>query len=171
MEEVKTYGHQNLTFSSLLAQCPDDLYEYIQTLKGVDQRRDRHPEGNVFVHTQVVTDRVARHGDIDVSLAALFHDLGKDRTTEMNEKTGMPKSPGHEKYSAECVRIWSRWIREMGADPYVVYSLVLHHMDKDLAGLKHPLVSPKKMAWLKEQSWWPKLEKLMEADRGGTDID
>lgn len=171
MQTGKTYGPQNLTFSSLMAQCPDDLCEYIKTLKGVDQRRDRHPEGDVFTHTQVVTDRVAKHGDIEVSIAALMHDLGKDRTTDFDEKAGIYRSPNHQKYSAECVRIWSRWIREMGADPYVVYSLVLHHMDKDLAGLKNPRVSPKRMAWLREQSWWPKLEKLMAADHGGTDID
>lgn len=140
-------------------------------MKCVDQRRDRHPEGDVYTHIKVVTDRVAVHCDIDVSLAALFHDLGKDRTTEINPKTGMPRSPGHQRYSAQCVSIWSDWIRQMGGTPHVVHSLVYHHMDKDLAGLKHPRVSPKRMAWLKEQPWWDKLKKLMDADYGGTDVE
>lgn len=170
MEETKKYEPSDLTFTSLMASVPSDLYEYIQTLKGIDQRRDRHPEGDVFTHTRVVTDRVARHGDIELSIAALMHDLGKDRTTELNTKTGMPKSHGHERYSAQCVRIWSEWIRSMGANPYVVYCLVLHHMDKDLAGMKTPTISPKAMAHLQTQPWFPQLAKLFEADRGGTDI-
>lgn len=159
------------SFASLMAATPEDLREYLETLKNVDQRRDRHPEGDVFTHTRVVTDRVAKHGDIDVSIAALLHDVGKDRTTEINDKTGMPKSPNHQKYSAQCAQIWSDWITSMGADPYIVYMLILHHMDKDLAGLKTPLVTPKRMEWLRSQPWWPKLEKLMAADYGGTDID
>jgi len=170
MKKDKTYEPQNLTFSSLLAQCPSDLYEYIQTLKGVDQRRDMHPEGDVFTHTQTVTDRVAKYGNINLSIAALMHDFGKDRTTEMNIKTGMPKSPNHQKYSAECVRIWSQWIREMGAEPYVVYSLVLHHMDRDFTGHANTNVSLKMTEWLRQQSWWSELEKLMDADHGGTDV-
>jgi hypothetical protein len=171
MPETKTYKPEDLAFSSLMARVPPDLAEYIETLKQVDQRRDRHPEGDVFTHTRVVTDRVAVHCDIELSIAALMHDLGKDRTTEINERTGMPMSPNHHKYSAECVVIWSEWIRGMGADSYVVYMLVLHHMDKDMAGMKKPLVTPKRMAWLMSQPWWGKLDNLMKADRGGTDVD
>lgn len=170
MEHIKKYEPEDLTFSSLMASAPDDLREYVLTLKGVDQRVDRHPEGNVYVHTRVVTDRVAKYGDIELSIAALMHDTGKDRTTDINPKTDMPRSPGHQKYSAQAVRIWSEWIRSMGADPYVVYSLVLHHMDKDLAGLNKPLVDGKLMKHLATYPWYHKLEKLMEADRGGTDM-
>ena len=165
MKQVKTYRPQDLTFSSLMANAPADLCEYINTLKNIDQRRDRHPEGDVFTHTLTVVNRVAKYGDIELSIAALLHDEGKTRTTMINEKTGQPKSPGHEKYSAECVWIWSDWIRSMGADTYIVYSLILNHMVGKLKS-----TTTKHMNHLKAQHWYDKLEKLMDADHGGTDI-
>lgn len=171
MKAQKKYEPSDLTFSSLLGIVPPDLYECIQRLKLVDQRVDRHPEGNVFVHTQVVVDRVAKYGDIELSIAALLHDEGKSRTTSINPKTGMPRSPGHEKYSAECVIIFSDWIRDMGANSHVVYSLVLHHMDKDLNDIPSKLVSDKMMQHLQTYEWYPQLVLLMTADHGGTDID
>ena len=148
-----------------MSRCPPDLAEYILTLKQVDQRADMHPEGSVYVHTQVVVDRVATHCDIELSIAAMLHDTGKDRTTVMNEKTGMPKAPGHEKYSAECVSVWGDWIMEMGARPHVVHCLVFNHMQCKLES-----TSARRVRHLMSQEWWGKLKLLMAADRGGTCI-
>ena len=171
MKDIKKYTQSDLTFSSLMAIAPPDLVECIERLKRVNQRLDRHPENDAYTHTQVVVDRVSRHCDIDVSLAALLHDEGKGRTTDINPKTGMPRSPGHERHSAQCAWIFSDWIREMGGTPHVVHELVIHHMDKDLNTLCNPpRVSDKMVKHVKTKPWYDKLELIMEADRGGTDI-
>ncbi|MFN2492239.1 MAG: CCA tRNA nucleotidyltransferase [Pyrinomonadaceae bacterium] len=79
----------------------DQLFPEIKALIDVPQDPEWHPEGDVFVHTQLVTDRA--HELIDdlpyakratVMLAALAHDFGKPATTEFLE--GRWRSRGHE---------------------------------------------------------------------------
>ncbi|MFL6337019.1 MAG: HD domain-containing protein [Pyrinomonadaceae bacterium] len=77
------------------------LFPELDALKGVPQEPDWHPEGDVFVHTQLVCDRARELiGDLDyprkvtLMLAALCHDLGKPSTTEFVE--GRTRSRGHD---------------------------------------------------------------------------
>jgi tRNA nucleotidyltransferase (CCA-adding enzyme) len=79
----------------------DHLFPEIKSLIGVPQEPEWHPEGDVFVHTQLVVDRAReRINDLDyprkvtVMLAALAHDFGKPPTTEFIE--GRWRSRGHE---------------------------------------------------------------------------
>ncbi len=77
------------------------LFPEIQTLIGVPQDPVWHPEGDVFVHTQLVVDRARELIDdldysrqVTVMLAALAHDFGKPPTTRFLE--GHWRSRGHE---------------------------------------------------------------------------
>jgi tRNA nucleotidyltransferase (CCA-adding enzyme) len=79
----------------------DQLFPEIKALIQVPQDPEWHPEGDVFVHTQLVTDRAREliedlsYGkQITVMLAALAHDFGKPATTEFLE--GHWRSRGHE---------------------------------------------------------------------------
>ncbi|MDX6710638.1 MAG: hypothetical protein QOH96_1654 [Blastocatellia bacterium] len=79
----------------------DHLFPEIKSLIGVPQEPEWHPEGDVFVHTQLVVDRAReRINDLDyprkvtVMLAALAHDFGKPPTTEFID--GRWRSRGHE---------------------------------------------------------------------------
>jgi tRNA nucleotidyltransferase (CCA-adding enzyme) len=79
----------------------DQLFPEIASLVDVLQDPEWHPEGDVFVHTQLVTDRARELiGDlpyakqVTVMLAALAHDFGKPATTEFVE--GRLRSRGHE---------------------------------------------------------------------------
>ena len=65
-------------FKDIYNALPSDLKKRVYNLKKYDQRRDKHPEGNVLKHTIAVTNRALKTGDIDFALAALFHDIGKD---------------------------------------------------------------------------------------------
>jgi len=56
---------------------PQDLKKLVYALKHQGQRKDKHPEGNVLKHTIIVTRRALKTGDIDLALAAIFHDIGK----------------------------------------------------------------------------------------------
>ena len=79
----------------------EKIFPEIQSLIGVPQDPEWHPEGDVFVHTKLVLDRareliadLSYPRQITVMLAALAHDFGKPPTTELIE--GRLRSRGHE---------------------------------------------------------------------------
>lgn len=83
----------------------EKLFPEIQSLIGVPQDPEWHPEGDVFVHTQLAIDRARELIDdlpyprqVTVMLATLAHDFGKPPTTEFLE--GRWRSRGHEEAGA-----------------------------------------------------------------------
>ena len=81
------------------------LFPEIESLVSVPQDPVWHPEGDVFVHTQLVIDRARELIDdlpypkqITVMLASLAHDFGKPATTEFIEDHW--RSRGHEEAGA-----------------------------------------------------------------------
>jgi tRNA nucleotidyltransferase (CCA-adding enzyme) len=79
----------------------DQLFPEIRSLIGVPQEPEWHPEGDVYVHTLLVTDRARELVDdlpyakqLTVMLAAVAHDFGKPHTTEFLEDRW--RSRGHE---------------------------------------------------------------------------
>jgi tRNA nucleotidyltransferase (CCA-adding enzyme) len=79
----------------------EKLFPEIQSLIGVPQDPEWHPEGDVFVHTKLVIDGARKliedlpyPRQVTVMLAALAHDFGKPSTTEFLE--GRWRSRGHE---------------------------------------------------------------------------
>ncbi|HEY0762786.1 MAG TPA: HD domain-containing protein [Pyrinomonadaceae bacterium] len=79
----------------------EQLFPEIQSLIGVPQDPEWHPEGDCFVHTKLVIDRaheliddLAYPRKVTVMLAALAHDFGKPATTQFID--GRLRSRGHE---------------------------------------------------------------------------
>ena len=79
----------------------EQLFPELQSLVGVPQEPEWHPEGNVDVHTMMVADEARKlidHLDhprqVAVMLGALCHDLGKPPTTEFVD--GRTRSRGHD---------------------------------------------------------------------------
>jgi tRNA nucleotidyltransferase (CCA-adding enzyme) len=79
----------------------DQLFPEIKELIEVPQDKEWHPEGDVFIHTQLVIDGARKLIDdlpyakqVTVMLAALAHDFGKPATTEFVD--GRLRSRGHE---------------------------------------------------------------------------
>jgi tRNA nucleotidyltransferase (CCA-adding enzyme) len=79
----------------------DQLFPEIKALIDVPQDPEWHPEGDVFVHTRLVTDRAHELIDdlpyarnVTVMLAALAHEFGTPATTEFID--GRLRSRGHE---------------------------------------------------------------------------
>lgn len=84
----------------------DQLFPELKMLIDVPQDPEWHPEGDVFVHTRLVTDRARELIDdlpyakqVTVMLAAVAHDFGKPATTEFIE--GRLRSRGHEEAGIE----------------------------------------------------------------------
>ena len=82
------------------------LFPEMQALVGVPQEPEWHPEGNVDVHTLMVTDEARKLIDeldyprqVAVMIGALAHDFGKPPTTEFID--GRTRSRGHDEAGVE----------------------------------------------------------------------
>jgi putative nucleotidyltransferase with HDIG domain len=84
LSEKPSHGMEMLDSSGLLFQFFPEFVE----LKGIDQR-DTHHHKDVFFHTLQVLDNVAQNSqNLNLRLAALFHDIAKPKTKRFNPKTG-----------------------------------------------------------------------------------
>jgi poly(A) polymerase len=123
-------GNLQLGFKNLFEQVPSDLKERILNLKNVPQRLDKHPEGDVYSHTKIVVNRLVKYNDPVLSMAGLFHDIGKDITTKTNDK-GIIQAIGHEDESAAIVIAYSTFLETWLGDTTKVnktWNIVLNHM-------------------------------------------
>lgn len=73
----------------------------VERMRGVEQPRQFHPEGDVFVHTCLVMDMLYGNtgGDYseELAVAALLHDVGKPSTYEVSDRI---RFNGHDKVGA-----------------------------------------------------------------------
>ena len=152
-------------FKSLFKMMPSDLQKRVYNLKNFGQRLDKHPEGNVLKHTIVVVNRSLKDDDIDIAIAAMFHDIGKDETAGIHPKKGHITHFGHEKVSASLVSKYKDWIKSVGGNPANVLYIVKNHMRyKQLSDMR-----PHKQDKLKSFRAYDKLSKFSKHDRGGLD--
>jgi hypothetical protein len=116
------------TFTDILDLMPSPLKNLVLSLHKIPQNEKFHPEGDVLVHTEVVTNRVIKYtNDTDLILSAVFHDLGKIETLAFTE-AGVPTAHGHEKVSADLVREYASWIKMQGGDVNKIHYIVYNHM-------------------------------------------
>lgn len=108
----------------------EKLFPEIQSLIGVPQDPEWHPEGDVFVHTKLVVDRARELIDdlsyprqVTVMLAALAHDFGKPATTEFID--GRLRSRGHEEAGVPPAESFLDRIKVHTVDGYNVRGQVI----------------------------------------------
>ena len=117
------------SFRELYDMAPEELKKYIDRCGDTPQSKTWHPEGDVCKHIKIVYNRARKSGDINLALAAFFHDMGKaDVTRPHPTKPGAFPAHGHENVSARLVEKYSKWIEEFGADPEIVHYIVKSHM-------------------------------------------
>jgi hypothetical protein len=125
---INNIDNRNM-FDYIYSYAPDTIKEYIDSLKNIDQRRDYHPEGDVYTHTKVVTNRLSNTKDINLILSGFLHDTGKDRTLKIENDIIM--HPGHEYYSKQLLDIgspWREWIKNLGGNPDLIKFIIKNHM-------------------------------------------
>jgi poly(A) polymerase len=84
LSEKPSQGIELLDSSGLLFIFFPEFVE----LKGIEQKESHHHK-DVFYHTLQVLDNVAQTSpDLNLRLAALFHDIAKPKTKRFNKKTG-----------------------------------------------------------------------------------
>jgi tRNA nucleotidyltransferase/poly(A) polymerase len=159
--ELEKFGITD--FKSLFNKMPSDLKKRVYNLKNISQRLDKHPEGNVLKHTIVVVNRSLKDDDIDIAIAAMFHDIGKDETEGIHPTNGHITHYGHEDVSATLVSKYKNWIKSVGGNPANILYIVRNHMRyKQLSNMR-----PHKQNKLKSFRAYDKLDKFSKHDRGG----
>lgn len=150
-------------FKQLFKLLPNELQKRVMGLYKIPQNPKWHPEGNTLKHTIVVVNRALKYDDIDLAIAAMFHDIGKDETYKPHPKTGLPTAYGHEKISANLVKKYKKWIESMGGNFDDIYYIVKNHMRyKQLGVMKQT-----KVDMLKSNPAFDKLCKFGNCDTGG----
>lgn len=102
------------------------LLPEIAALRGVGQSADHHPEGDAWVHTLLVLDRLGPGPSFPLAFAALFHDAGKARTR--TEEGGRVRFLGHEERGAEMTEAAGRRLRLSRRERERAVWLVRHHL-------------------------------------------
>lgn len=120
-------GFAFLRETGLLAAFPE-----LEALIGVPQDRRWHPEGDVWVHNQMVIDEAAklRDGgadDLALMFGALCHDLGKPATT-FEAQDGRIRSPRHDVVGVALSGALLARMRAPHALVRRVAALVEHHL-------------------------------------------
>jgi len=81
-----------------------DHFPALHMMLDVPQDPQRHPEGNVWIHTMLVVDQAASRGAGEaVMFAALLHDTGKAHRTEIGND-GRLHSFGHAQAGMELAK-------------------------------------------------------------------
>jgi tRNA nucleotidyltransferase (CCA-adding enzyme) len=108
----------------------EKLFPEIQSLIGVPQDPEWHPEGDVFIHTQLAIDRAREliydlgyARQVTVMLATLAHDFGKPATTEMID--GRWRSRGHEEAGVPPAESFLNTLNVHTIDGYQVRNQVI----------------------------------------------
>jgi tRNA nucleotidyltransferase (CCA-adding enzyme) len=104
----------------------------IQTIVGIPQDPEWHPEGDVGVHTMLVVDAAAQIAERDslegderavLLFSALAHDFAKAGTTALRDRNGVPRwtAYGHEAAGGPLARAF---LERIGIKPAIVEQVV-----------------------------------------------
>ncbi len=97
----------------------------IDAMKGVEQSPEYHPEGDVFIHTKLLLDKL-KEPDAVLAFSALLHDVGKPRAfTRDGDKIHFYE---HEKIGADMAKEILKRLRFSSKDIDDVSLCVANHM-------------------------------------------
>jgi len=155
-------------FFILYELAPDSLKKLLDKTKNIEQSKIWHPEGQLFIHIKLVTNRLHNtYRDINLTLAGLFHDLGKIDTTKIDSDTGNASAHGHEDVSGEIVDQYKNWIKERDGNYDIIKYIVINHM-------RYKHMNEMRLQTLinfVDNPYFDYVHKFSTADFGGTDLE
>jgi len=131
-------------------------------MKGIEQKPEYHPEGDVWVHTLKVLDNLPENVSIEVALAALLHDIGKPLAQQFDDNR-LPTFHGHERLSVGLATSVLERLCFEDEVAEVVLDLVGSHMKFQVAFQ----LSDKKLKKFVSRPHFDKLMELHRADAMG----
>ncbi len=114
-------GLELLSESGLLKE----ILPEVETMKGCEQSPEFHPEGDVFVHTKMLLDKL--NGPTPtLAFSALLHDVGKPPT--FSDEGGKIHFYEHDRVGAEMTRVIMERFRFSNKEIEAVVAAVENHM-------------------------------------------
>jgi poly(A) polymerase len=95
-------------------------------MKGVAQPPQYHPEGDVWVHTLLLLDKLEPHGSPTLAWGALLHDIGKPPTFKV--APDRIRFDGHDEVGTRMAEEICRRFRFSNEDTEQIMALVADHM-------------------------------------------
>ncbi len=141
-EELVSIITQNNPGRGLMSLSEYGLLNHIlpdvEIMRGVEQPPQFHPEGDVFVHTCLVLDKLFANSDRNVSpelaLAGLLHDVGKPPTYTVSDRI---RFNGHDRVGAAMSKKICRKLKLSNKQTQRIVSLVREHLRfKDVFNMK-----------------------------------
>jgi poly(A) polymerase len=123
MSPQRTHGWDLLDASGLLCA----IFPEVAAMKGCNQPPQFHPEGDVFQHTRLMLKLLSSTASLPLVLSALFHDIGKPPTSEVDE-TGRIRFNGHDRIGAEMTEEIMKRLRFSRAEIDATVEAVRQHM-------------------------------------------
>ncbi len=131
-ELVKIISQQNpgaglklLSESGLLKHILPEIEE----MHGVEQPPEFHPEGDVFIHTCLVLDKLYENtgGTVspELALGALLHDVGKPPTFSVSDRI---RFNAHDRVGADMSRSISKRLKLSNKQADTIYELIREHL-------------------------------------------
>jgi poly(A) polymerase len=118
-------GFELLDETGLLAVVLPD----IARMKGVEQPPQFHPEGDVWIHTRMLLEKLPPHCSPTLAWGVLLHDVGKPPTFTPATGPGTRiRFNGHEEVGARMAENICRELRFSNEDTGQIEALVANHM-------------------------------------------
>jgi poly(A) polymerase len=116
----------------------DILLPEIARMRGVPQPPQFHPEGDVWIHTRMMLEKIPPGAPPALAWAVLLHDVGKPPTFTPPRQTGdRIRFDGHAEIGARMAAEICRRLRFSAADAEQIETLVAHHLRfKDVFGMR-----------------------------------
>ncbi len=128
----------------------------ISAMKGVEQPPQYHPEGDVFVHTLLLLERLPHPCRPTLAWGALLHDVGKPPTFRV--APDRIRFDGHVEVGVKMAEEICRRLRFSNEDTEQILALVNHHM-------RFGQVTLMKESTLKKFLRMPKFEEHLQLHR------
>ncbi len=103
-----------------------ELLPEIEAMKGVEQPPQFHPEGDVFVHTMLLLDKLPHPCSATLAWGALLHDVGKPPTFRV--APDRIRFDGHVDVGVKMAEEICRRLRFSNDDTQQILALVDNHM-------------------------------------------
>jgi poly(A) polymerase len=126
LTRMLTEGHASRAFE-LLAETGllEQVLPEVARMQGVEQPPEYHPEGDVWVHTLLLLEKLPAGVAPELAWAALLHDVGKPPTFERADRI---RFNGHAEVGAKMAEEIARRLRFSNAETAQLESLVKNHM-------------------------------------------
>jgi poly(A) polymerase len=157
LTKMLTEGHARAAFllldeSGLL----QEVLPEISAMKGVEQPPQYHPEGDVFVHTMLLLDKLPRPCPPTLGWGALLHDVGKPPTFRV--APDRIRFDGHVEVGVKMAEALCRRLRFANDDTEQILALIENHM-------RFGQIMQMKESTLKKFLRMPKFEEHLDLHR------